>query len=345
MSSLISVIVPVYKTEPYLRKCLKSIIGQTYKNLEIIIVDDGSPDNCGKICDEYAALDSRIKVIHQKNSGISAARNAGLKIASGEYIGFTDSDDWLDADMFETLYNGALEYNADITICGYYFVKGNKYREVREKHTVLYGREDAMHHLLLDETFTNHAWNKLCKRKLFEGVYYPHGRTFEDIATTYKLVEKADNVVFLNSCKYYYLQRDESIVGVGNIDSAADRCLMMYERYMDLMERYPGEKEFLLAGFYMAFADFGYAVSRQREDYFRTYKNDFGEVINFAIENKHAVWKCRVVGRACKLNYTLFLLENRLAFAGIKFFVFLSRLKRIVFPRYRLDKNINIKSL
>jgi glycosyltransferase involved in cell wall biosynthesis len=342
MSSLISIIVPVYKIEPYLRKCLNSIVRQTYENLEIILVDDGSPDNCGGICDEYAALDSRIKVIHQKNRGLSAARNAGLKIASGEYIGFTDSDDWIDADMFETLYKGSLEYRADITICGYYFVKGNKYREVREEHTVLYGREDAMHHLLLDETFTNHAWNKLYRRELFKDIYYPDGRTYEDIATTYKLFEKADRVVFLNSCKYYYLQRDDSISGIGNIDSAADRCLLMYERCMNLMERYPAEKEFLLAGFYIAFADFGHAVSRQRKECFRTYKNDFVEVINFAIKNRHAVWSCRVIGRVCKLNYRLFLLENRFAFAGIKCFFFLSRLKGIVFPRYRLDKNINI---
>jgi glycosyltransferase involved in cell wall biosynthesis len=342
MSSLISIIVPVYKTEPYLRKCLNSIINQTYKNLEIILVDDGSPDDCGEICDEYAALNARVKVIHQENRGLSAARNAGLKIATGEYIGFTDSDDWIANDMFETLYRGALEHRADITICGYYLVKGNKYREVREEHTVLYGREDALHHLLLDKTITNHAWNKLYKRDLFKGVSYPEGRTFEDVATTYKLFEKADKVVFLDSSKYYYLQRDDSVVGMLTLNSSIDRCLMMYKRYMDLIERYPGEKEILLAGFYMAFADLGYAVSMQRKEYFRRHKNDLGDLIDFAIQNKDGVWKCRHIGRACKLNYMLFLRETRLAFAGIKILILLSRLKSMLFTKYKPAKNTDI---
>ncbi len=342
MSSLISIIVPVYKTESYLRKCLNSIVNQTYKNLEIILVDDGSPDNCGKICDEYAARDSRVKVIHQKNRGLSAARNAGLKIATGEYIGFTDSDDWIENDMFETLYLGALKYGTDIAVCGFFYVKGTQYRELREEHTVLLSREDALHHLLLDNTITNHAWNKLYKRELFDDVCYPEGRTFEDVATTYKLFEKADKIVFLNSSKYYYLQRDNSIIGLETIGSAADRCLMMYKRYMDLMERHPEEKEILLAGFYMAFADLGYAVSRQRKDYLCMYKNDLGKLIDFAVKNKDAVWRCRNIGMACKLNYTLFLRGNRLAFAGIKIFIFLSRLKRDVFTKYKPLKNTNI---
>lgn len=340
MTALISIIVPVYKTQPYLRKCLNSIIRQTYKNLEIVLVDDGSPDDCGKICDEYAARDLRIKVIHQRNSGLSSARNEGLKIASGEYIGFADSDDWIEADMFETLYRGALEYKADIAICGFYFVRDNKCRAVNEKQTVLYDREDAIHHLILDDTFTNHVWNKLYKRKLFENVYFPDGRTFEDVATTYKLFEKSDRVVFLNSCKYYYLQREDSIVGVRAIDSVADRCLMIYERCMNLIKKYPGEKEILLAGFYMAFAELGYAVSMQRKEYFHIYKNDFGEVINFAAKNKHAVWRSRIVGRACKLNYILFLQENRLAFAVIKCCVFLSRIKKIMFLKTEKIRNL-----
>lgn len=338
MSSLISIIVPVYKTEPYLRKCLDSIVQQTYKNLEIILVDDGSPDNCGKISDAYAALDPRIKVIHQQNEGLSAARNAALKIASGEYIGFVDSDDWIDADMFEMLYDGVLKYRAQIAICGCYYVKGNKYREEREKDITLYGREEALHHLILNETFTNHVWNKLFKKELFEGVYFPYGRTFEDIATTYKLFEKAEKVVFLNSSKYYYLQRDDSIIGAKTVRGEADKCMMMYERYVDLIKKYPGKKDLLISGFYLAFADFGYAVSRQRNDYFRMYKNHFGEVIDFAKKNKQEVWKCRFVGRACKLNYTLFLRETRLAFIGMRFFVFISKIRGIFSSKRKIYK-------
>lgn len=338
MSTLISIIVPVYKTEPYLRKCLNSIVRQTYENLEIIIVDDGSPDNCGKICDEYAALDSRIKVIHQRNGGLSAARNTGLKIASGAYIGFTDSDDWIDADMFETLYNGAQEHGADISICGFYSVRNNKYEEVKEEHTVLYGREDAMHHLILDQAFTNQIWNKLFKRELFEGIYFPDGRTFEDIGTTYKLVEKADRIVFLNSCKYYYLRRKDGLAGVGTIGNIADRCLMVYERCIYLMERYPADKEILLAGFYRTFAEFGCVASLHTKEYFNRHKKDFADVFNFARINKDNVWKCRVIGRASKLNYMLFLMENRFAFAGIKFFMFVSKIKKRMSLKNRFHK-------
>ena len=113
----ISVVVPVYKVEPYLRKCLDSIVNQTYRDLEIILIDDGSPDNCGRICDEYAERDARIRVVHQENSGLSAARNAGLKLVSGSYIGFVDSDDWIEPDMYSYLLGNALEYQADIAVC------------------------------------------------------------------------------------------------------------------------------------------------------------------------------------------------------------------------------------
>jgi len=341
MSALISIIVPVYKTEPYLRKCLESIVSQTYKNMEIILVNDGSPDNCGEICDKYASIDSRIKVIHQKNGGLSAARNAGLRIASGEYIGFVDSDDWIENDMFETLYLGALKYGADIAICGYFYEDCAKYKEVKEEHTVLLDCKDALHHLILDKTFTNHVWNKLFKNKLFEGVYFPEGRIFEDIATTYKLFEKTDKVVYLNSCKYYYRQREDSIVGSGTMHGAADKCIMMCNRYMDLMEKYPEEKDIFLAGFYAALADFGYVVSKQRENYFRAYKNDLGQLIDFAIKNKRAVWKCSFIGRARKLNYMLFLQGGRLAFVGIRFFVLISKLKKILSSVYKPDNNSN----
>ena len=118
----ISVIVPVYKVEPYLRKCLDSIVNQTYRNLEIILVDDGSPDNCGAICDEYAAGDGRIRVIHQENGGVSSARNAGLSAVTGEWVGWVDSDDWIEPDMYEYLLKNALEQNADIAVCSHYEV-------------------------------------------------------------------------------------------------------------------------------------------------------------------------------------------------------------------------------
>ena len=117
--ALISVIIPVYKVEKYLDRCLESIVNQTYKNLEIILIDDGSPDNCPAICDEYAQKDSRIKVIHKANGGVSSARNKGIDVATGDYIGFVDSDDWIEPDMYETLIKNAEQYNSDISRCSY----------------------------------------------------------------------------------------------------------------------------------------------------------------------------------------------------------------------------------
>ena len=125
MKELISIIVPVYNVEQYLDDCLISIINQTYKNIEIILIDDGSTDKSGKICDEYAKKDSRIIVIHKENGGVSSARNAGLRIAKGAYIGFVDPDDWIAEDMYEVLYSNAKKYDADVSVCKYKIVKNN----------------------------------------------------------------------------------------------------------------------------------------------------------------------------------------------------------------------------
>lgn len=341
ISSLISIIVPVYKTEIYLHKCLSSIVNQTYKNLEIILIDDGSPDNCGKICDEYAERDMRIKIIHQKNEGLSAARNAGLRIAKGEYIGFVDSDDWVDADMYEVLFKGVEEYEAQIAICGYYDIVDNNFREVREEHTTLCNRDEAIHHLILDRTFTNHVWNKLYKRELFDGVLFPYGRAFEDIATTYKLFEKARNIVCLNSSKYYYLRRQDSIISTRTIKSRADRCVMIYERYIDLVQRYPQEKEMLLSKFYKNYAALGSLISRQSKDGWRTYESYIEEIHSFAMEHEREVWKCRYAGTSNKIYYILFLRRTWLAFAGIRFIAFIRKAKRktIYFKTKFINKN------
>ena len=123
---LISIIIPVYKVEKYLEKCIKSVLDQTYKNLQIILVDDGSPDNCGNICDNYAKIDNRIEVIHKANGGLSEARNVGLKVARGEYIGFVDSDDYVSNEMFENLYNTLISNDVDVSICNFYTVINNK---------------------------------------------------------------------------------------------------------------------------------------------------------------------------------------------------------------------------
>ena len=217
-SELISVIVPIYNVEKYLRRCIDSLVEQTYTNLEIILVDDESPDNCGKICDEYAKKDKRIVVIHKRNGGLSDARNRGLEEAKGKYIGFIDSDDYINKNMYKVLYTNMKKNNADISICNFSLVddKGNKYKEEKQLNNEIkiYSKKEALENLLIEKDYTNHAWNKLYNKKLFKNgkIQYPEGKIWEDIATTYLLFENANKVVYQNVSLYYYTQRNNSIM-------------------------------------------------------------------------------------------------------------------------------------
>lgn len=235
----ISVIVPVYKVEPYLRKCLDSIVKQTYSNLEIILVDDGSPDSCGAVCDEYAENDGRIVVIHQKNGGLSAARNAALEIATGEFVGFVDSDDWIEPDMYEYLLRNALMANAEITVCGHILEYGNVSCTVPFPEWGKIDRDCALEALLENKVMHNQVWDKLWKRELFCGVRFPVGRTFEDMAIAYRLFEKAEHVLCLPEAKYHYLQRSDSILGDVSLRNRMNSLLAVRERYEEMYEQYP----------------------------------------------------------------------------------------------------------
>lgn len=239
MSKLISVIVPVYNVEKYLERCLNSIINQTYKNLQIIVVDDGSTDSSGKICDQYKEKDERIQVIHKKNGGLSDARNQGLKIATGEYIGFVDSDDYIAQDMFETLYNAIEKYNADISIVSFYEIYNGKVIGVRDsKNIEEMNKFEAMNELLKDTKIQSYAWNKLFKHDLFKKMEFPTGKNFEDIATTLLLFEKSNKVVLVEEPKYYYVRRDDSIVGVRNSKTYNDYLEVIYNKYLYLKGKY-----------------------------------------------------------------------------------------------------------
>ena len=211
--ALISIIIPVYKVEKYLEKCIQSVINQTYENLQIILVDDGSPDNCGKICDEYAKKDHRIEVIHKSNGGLSDARNKGLEIAKGEYIGFVDSDDYIEADIYEVLYNLLKQYNADVSICNFYTVSQGKIAIKNVDSGIKeYTRIEILKEILLDNDIQSYAWNKLYKRELFGEIKYPVGKKYEDIGTTFYLLEKCNKVVVTGKPEYYYINRQDSIV-------------------------------------------------------------------------------------------------------------------------------------
>lgn len=217
MNPLISVIVPIYNVEKYLARCVDSIVNQTYKNLEIILVNDGSPDLCPQMCDDYAEKDSRIKVVHKKNGGLSDARNAGMAVAKGEYISFIDSDDYVSDDFFECLLDVMNKENSDIAECSVVkFYEDNRFDEFSDDLSVkTYDTQNAMSALIAENPFHQHVWNKLYKTELVKDIPYAVGKLNEDEFWTYQVFGRANKVARLNKTMYYYFQRISSIMGVG----------------------------------------------------------------------------------------------------------------------------------
>ena len=215
MEKLISIIVPVYKVEKHLCQCIDSIINQTYKNLEIILVDDGSPDCCPKICDEYSKKDKRIKVIHKENGGLSSARNAGLDIASGEYISFIDSDDYISEKFIEVLYDLCEKNECDISECD--FIKFEDIVKLNEvgKSVVIYTNDEIQNKLYEIEGYKHIVvWNKLYKRYLYEKLRFPIGKINEDEYCTYKAFFYCKTqIAYTTQQLYYYRNNSESIMG------------------------------------------------------------------------------------------------------------------------------------
>lgn len=202
-SPLISIIVPVYNVEKYVLKCLKSLVNQSYDNIEILVVDDGSTDKSGKICDEFALKDKRIRVFHKKNGGLSSARNFGIKKAKGEYICLVDSDDYVRKEFVEKMLEAAKEKNAEIVVCGY--------DTGMPKTESLSGKEAAIRLLVKQQNVDVVAWNKMYQKKLFDDILYPEGQNYEDTLTTYKLLAEAKKVMYIAEPLYVYVERGGSI--------------------------------------------------------------------------------------------------------------------------------------
>lgn len=212
----LSVIVPVYNVASYLEECVTSILSQTFRDFELILIDDGSTDGSGSLCDELAKEDARIVVVHQPNQGLSAARNKGIEMAKGEYLAFVDSDDFIEPEMYQRQMEASRRYNADIVMCR--FRKIDLYNNVISTKGIdtecVIGHSDAMAMVMKDRQIKSHAWDKLVRRHLFEGVRYPVRRVYEDIATTYKLFDKANCVVTLPYVGYNYRQNTGGITNV-----------------------------------------------------------------------------------------------------------------------------------
>jgi glycosyltransferase involved in cell wall biosynthesis len=227
---LISIIVPIYKVEKYLKKCIESILKQTYKNIEIILVDDGSPDNCGEICDDYKQMDKRIKVIHKNNGGLSEARNYGIREARGDYLLFVDSDDFIAENICEILINNINKYSADMAICNFYYVFENKKAIKNEmsskKDAQVLEKENIIREYFLNYSVDlNVAWNKLYKKDIFKGknaILFPVGKLHEDTYIMYKIYYNLNRLVRINEPLYYYRQRNDSIISSFSIKNVED---------------------------------------------------------------------------------------------------------------------------
>lgn len=234
----ISVIVPVYKVEAYLRKCLDSIAGQTYPHLEVILVDDGSPDGCGVICNTYAAKDRRFRVIHKDNGGVASARNAGLAAATGKWIGWVDPDDWIERDMYQYLMEKAQQYQAEMTACGVREVFAEEVRLTAfEQECCLDG--ECLMGLFLSGKLHDGPCNKLYRRELWEGIRFPDYRMAEDFAVMWRLVDRCRTAVVLPELKYNYCHRPGSIVFSPFFEKQLDVYHATKECYDALVPKWP----------------------------------------------------------------------------------------------------------
>lgn len=215
MEEIVSVILPVYNVEQYLKRCIDSVIDQTYRNLEIILVDDGSKDNSGKICDDYASVDSRIKVIHKSNGGLSDARNVGIDVSTGKYIMFVDSDDWIRKDCVELLFKALRYGKTQISACTYLktanYMRGTAFHGGIEENIEIWTIDSAYRHLFFNQEIDHSACAKLYERSLFQDIRFPVGKLYEDQFVTYKLFHIAKGVTYIKQILYYYFDRPGSI--------------------------------------------------------------------------------------------------------------------------------------
>lgn len=307
----VSVIVPVYNVEKYLPQCIESIINQTYKNLEIILVDDGSTDNSGKICDQYAENDNRIVVIHKINGGLSDARNVGLKKAIGDYIGFVDSDDWIEANMYEVMLNKILENDYDIVSCGHFVEYQNKSCKVCYGNKVIEKSNIVKDYYSENNVFYGPCM-RLYKKSIWENLKYPEGKLYEDVFVFLDTFCKANKIISIDNCLYHYRQRKSSTMGrtfdkrqLDLIEGHNKNLKIISEKYPDCAEKAKkelllGEKDILLKAL----------NSSNKDDFVKNviYKlqNDIRKNLKFIVFSKLFILKHKIVLSLAALNLKLF---------------------------------------
>lgn len=238
---LVSIVVPVYNVEKYLNRCVDSIINQSYNNIEILLVDDGSTDSSGKLCDDYLKKDSRIKVIHKQNGGLSDARNFGIDKSTGDYLCFIDSDDWIEKDMIMNLFNSIINEKSDISICRRYRVYDNQEKIVESFQTFpkscVFNNIAGLNYLMSFCGYDMSVCDKMFKSSLFSDVRFPFGKTCEDSFTTYKLFAKANKISYIDKPLYNYYYRVNSITRNKDVNETV--ITAANEQFMFIKDNYP----------------------------------------------------------------------------------------------------------
>lgn len=235
---IVSVIVPVYNVEKYLNKCLDSLLVQSYADIEILLIDDGSTDNSGEICDIYANRNDNIKVIHKENGGLSDARNKGLDMATGQWITFVDSDDYVTPDYVETLLSLVLKNNADISIATYTYVS-EKSRSRATGEVDVMNSKIAIKRMLMDDGFDMGAWSKMYRAEYFKKIRFPKGKLFEDSLVTYQLIAESSKVAFESKSIYFYINRSDSIINSQFTNRKFDLLEMTDKAMNFIIKKYP----------------------------------------------------------------------------------------------------------
>lgn len=279
---LISVILPIYNIQNYLKKCMDSIFAQTYKNLEIIMVDDGSTDESSDMCDKYIAEDSRVVVFHKKNGGLSDARNYGIKRAKGEYITCIDPDDFVDMDYVEYLYKLLTENGTRMSVCQHRVLyDGRKNDELGSSGSEVLTNKVCIERMLYHDVIDTSAWAKLYEKSLFDTVEYPKGKLFEDIGTTYKLMLQCEKIAVGYESKYNYIVRESSIVNCSFSKKKLDLLETTDDMAKNVLKVYPDlDKAVMRRRTYARFSTLN-QMSKTRD--FKTERN---EMIRFIKENK-----------------------------------------------------------
>ena len=275
---LISVMIPIYNSEKYIGRCIESVIKQSYKNLEIILIDDGSTDNSGKICDKYGKKDNRIKVFHEKNSGVAASRNKALDLAGGKYLIFVDSDDFIFPEMIEILHDDIEEYDTQMAVSDYIEGNGNdfSYEDLSGQLEILFGEEK--YRKLFDENKLSFIvpWGRLYKRELFNGLRYPNGKIHEDEYIAHYILERAESISYSRSKFYYYFKEDEGDSSITQSYFSMKRldCIGALEDRLDFFKKLGNRDLLTLAydDFLKRFQYYYYGVKYQFSD-----KNDLAE--------------------------------------------------------------------